>query len=123
MNASEACKCCMVGSRRSFQKEHKVNIPFAVKFHGAGRIVPVHVRVKHNLEKGSWRYGIYSFEVWQFFCIVKGRRTNNLVRQPLYFVENGVWKRYIYSIKLNLVEDIIMHDIQIKNRTIVVTPS
>ena len=40
----------------TFQKKHEIDISFAIQFHRTRRIVPIHVRVKYNLQKCSWRY-------------------------------------------------------------------
>lgn len=37
-------------------KKHEIDISFAIQFHRTRRIVPVHVRVKYNLQKCFWRY-------------------------------------------------------------------
>ena len=75
MDAPETSKGCSVLSRYAFQQEHEIDIPFTVQFHGSGRLISVHVRIKDNLEKCSWQYRIYSFvckiQVSQIHCLHK----------------------------------------------------
>ena len=61
MDTSKPCKCCMIRSWVTFQKKHKIDISFTIQFHGTRGVIPVHVRIEHNLQKCSGRHRIYSF--------------------------------------------------------------
>ena len=61
MNASKSRKSCMIWGWCTFKKKHEIDISFTIQLHGTGWIITIHVRVKYNLQKCSWRYWFYSF--------------------------------------------------------------